>query len=267
MLRLRIVTAVVLAVVFLWAIYDWTAPALGAFLLLAAFCCAWEWSLLLGIETLRWKVVYAVTVCLVTAILIMVDSVPLLRAMTLLAVLFWITMTVDLLLRPVVAKPESIAWGRLAFATTVLIIAVVSLFWMREIFSAHSVVFVVALVAAADTGAYFCGRAFGKQKLAERISSGKTVEGAIGGVVLAMCLAFVVIVFFPFHDNAMAGLLFFSLVAAVFSIAGDLYVSRAKRTHGVKDSGHLLPGHGGVLDRFDGLLAAVPWMAFALLWL
>jgi len=128
------------------------------------------------------------------------------------------------------------------------------------------VVYIIAVVAAADIGAYFAGKRFGQRKLAVEISQGKTIEGAIGGMLAAIALTVLVAAFYD--GFAVNPIVFFtvSVLAALWSVIGDLFISRAKRTVGVKDSGVLLPGHGGVLDRFDGLLAATPWLVVPLLW-
>jgi phosphatidate cytidylyltransferase len=117
-------------------------------------------------------------------------------------------------------------------------------------------------VATADTGAYVTGRAFGKRKLAPTISSGKTVEGAIGGAVLTTIL---VMAIGPILLNT-GGLvnLGLGLVLSCTAILGDLFISILKRHAGAKDSSHLIPGHGGVLDRFDALLFSAPVAAFYL---
>lgn len=266
MLKLRIMTAVVLAAVALWATYGWPTILFALFLLLATYCCAFEWSSLLNIETMLARLGYAAAVTVVTALVLWLGSTGLMRALSLTAVLCWIAMLIDLMLRPVIARVSDVRAGMGVLATFVLLVSVVALFWIREHHSAHMIVYVIMLVAAADIGAYFAGRRFGRRKLAEQISAGKTIEGAIGGIVLAVVFSVIVLWLYPPGNGSILSLLFFSLVAALYSIAGDLYISRAKRTRGVKDSGQLLPGHGGVLDRFDGLLAAVPWMFFALLW-
>jgi len=119
----------------------------------------------------------------------------------------------------------------------------------------------LAIVWAADSGAYFVGRAFGKHKLAVRISPNKTVEGMFGGLLAALVVAV--------GMGAVAGialadigwLLLVAGLAALASVAGDLFESLLKRHAGVKDSGNLIPGHGGVLDRIDGLLPALPVFA------
>jgi phosphatidate cytidylyltransferase len=119
----------------------------------------------------------------------------------------------------------------------------------------------LAIVWAADSGAYFAGRKFGKHKLSPRISPNKTIEGLIGGIVAGMLVA---VIAAPFIGTKTSALPAVALVAAwtiLFSVVGDLFESLLKRHVGVKDSGHLIPGHGGVLDRIDSVLAALPVFA------
>ncbi|MEI6895898.1 MAG: phosphatidate cytidylyltransferase [Psychromonas sp.] len=128
--------------------------------------------------------------------------------------------------------------------------------------------FVFILVWAADTGAYFCGKFFGKHKLAPNVSPGKTIEGFIGGVVSAMLVAFIASIAFEIPSEKL--MLFFaaSLITTLVSALGDLSESIFKREANIKDSGNLLPGHGGILDRIDSLTAAVPIFTLTyLVWL
>ncbi|MDP6436638.1 MAG: phosphatidate cytidylyltransferase [Gammaproteobacteria bacterium] len=120
----------------------------------------------------------------------------------------------------------------------------------------------VAMVAAADIGAYFTGRRFGQRKLAPRISPGKTWEGLAGGLLCAAVAAL-----FGASMLKLSPLLFAAvgIAIAAVSVIGDLTVSAFKRYAGLKDSGTLLPGHGGVLDRIDGMVAALPVYVVALL--
>lgn len=125
----------------------------------------------------------------------------------------------------------------------------------------------LAIVWAGDTGAYFAGRAFGRHKLAPRISPNKTVEGLLGGMVCALAAA----AFFGWCAGAATDqqpvVLAVALATFLASVIGDLFESLLKRHVGVKDSGDLLPGHGGILDRIDAVLAALPVFALGKLWL
>jgi phosphatidate cytidylyltransferase len=119
----------------------------------------------------------------------------------------------------------------------------------------------LAIVWAADSGAYFAGRAFGRHKLAPRVSPNKTIEGLFGGVVAGMALA---VGAAPFAGATLGQLPYVAIVALwtiLFSVVGDLFESLLKRHVGAKDSSHLIPGHGGVLDRIDSQLAALPVFA------
>jgi phosphatidate cytidylyltransferase len=116
----------------------------------------------------------------------------------------------------------------------------------------------LALVWAADSGAYFAGRRLGRRKLAPTISPNKTVEGAIGGLVAGVAVALAFGAFAGATVAQLPALALVAVVAVLASIVGDLFESLLKRHVGAKDSGNVIPGHGGVLDRLDGVLAALP---------
>ncbi|MEW9676680.1 phosphatidate cytidylyltransferase [Lentibacillus sp. L22] len=119
------------------------------------------------------------------------------------------------------------------------------------------ILYVLFVIWATDTGAYFVGRALGKHKLWPKISPNKTIEGAVGGIVLA-CIVGIIFQLahpFPFAMIAMIGI---TILVSVFGQIGDLVESAYKRHYDVKDSGNILPGHGGILDRLDSLLFVLP---------
>lgn len=117
--------------------------------------------------------------------------------------------------------------------------------------------FLLVVIFSNDTGAYYFGRIFGKHKLYESISPNKTWEGAAGGLFLSLVLSHLFLRLFPFH-KVTADIMILVIVLSVMGQIGDLAESMLKRNHGVKDSGGILPGHGGILDRIDGLLFAIP---------
>lgn len=125
----------------------------------------------------------------------------------------------------------------------------------------------LATVWAADSGAYFAGRTLGKRKLSPRISPNKTVEGLIGGLIagVVVALAFSILAGATPQQLPLVGAV--ALVTVLFSVVGDLFESLLKRHVGVKDSGNLIPGHGGILDRIDAVLAALPVFALGKAWL
>ena len=149
-------------------------------------------------------------------------------------------------------------WPVLAAGVICIAPGTIALIWLRTgAAGLANVLFVLLVVWAGDIGAYLAGRAFGGPRLAPRISPGKTWSGAGGGLLAAMAVAFAFAVSLGPAWRALP-------VAAILSVAaqgGDLMESAIKRGFGVKDSGHLIPGHGGVLDRIDALLTAAPLAA------
>jgi phosphatidate cytidylyltransferase len=117
---------------------------------------------------------------------------------------------------------------------------------------------IMLLIWSADSGAYFAGKTFGRTKLFERISPGKTWEGWIGGTILALVVGWLLGIYFT--DLSLYHWLGIAIIVSVFGVLGDLAESLMKRSLGVKDSGNLIPGHGGILDRFDSLLMVVPFI-------
>ncbi len=142
-----------------------------------------------------------------------------------------------------------------------------SLIWLRDVQLAAGVhagftlvLFVLLAVAATDIGAYFAGKHVGGPKLAPAISPNKTWAGLGGGIGSAAVIGGICAAFMPFPETILGGIVLGALLAIV-SQAGDLFESWTKRRAGVKDSGTLIPGHGGLLDRIDGYMFAVPFMA------
>ena len=127
------------------------------------------------------------------------------------------------------------------------------------------ILLLLLIVWAADTGAYFAGKTFGKKKLAPSISPGKTQAGLLGGLITAALIALLAVKLMPVETIDATRLVLITLVTALVSVGGDLMISLHKRSSGFKDSGNLLPGHGGILDRLDSLLAAAPFFALGML--
>ncbi|SMG62455.1 phosphatidate cytidylyltransferase [methanotrophic bacterial endosymbiont of Bathymodiolus sp.] len=114
------------------------------------------------------------------------------------------------------------------------------------------------LIWAADIAAYFAGKKFGITKLAIEISPGKTIEGMYGALAAAVVMGLCFTLYFGFSALSIIDFVLLSLITVLVSIYGDLFFSVAKRVRGVKDSGTILPGHGGILDRLDSVIAAIP---------
>ena len=169
-------------------------------------------------------------------------------------------------------KHKTVAPFEVAFAFACTL-AITYCFWsMAAIFAmAHGLFYLILMFIFAwvcDTGAYFSGYFFGKHKMAPEISPKKTIEGAIGGIVTTVIISIVACVIFGVVTNATANILVVALLSPVFSFAGmmgDLVASYIKRAAGIKDYGNIMPGHGGVLDRFDSVMMIAPIMYIVIL--
>ena len=128
------------------------------------------------------------------------------------------------------------------------------------------VLYLIFLVAIADSGAYFTGKAFGKNKLAPQLSPGKTREGALGGLAGVLIWSILGAWFFNLPSSDWIYFIGLSVVSGMLSVSGDLFESLIKREAGMKDSGNILPGHGGILDRVDGLIAVLPLFTLGIFW-
>lgn len=246
-----------------------------AVVLLAAAGMAWEWVALCRMAAGRWPGL-GVLVALAVALLVVVTS----RGPGPVGGDGFAS-AVALLVLAGAALPLGLAPGGRAAAAggaTYLGMAVLSLLWLRAdpVAGRGNLVFVMLLVWASDIGAYFVGRAVGGPKLAPRISPGKTWSGSAGGVLAAVLVGLCVAWAFEAWTGAGAGLgagggagggagvavlaraAVVAAVLAAVSQLGDLGESAVKRRFGQKDSGRLIPGHGGLLDRLDGVLAAAP---------
>lgn len=273
MLKTRILTAAVLIALTLSALF-WLPPRGWAAVTLAVVgIAASEWANLAGYSKLAQLLFVAGTVAIGVVLLFAPGSgfrpergwpeaVPLFVCG--IATLFW------LLVAPAWLASGWRVESKLVLALTgalVLIAAWVALVQLQAR-SPGLLLATMAIVWIADTAAYFTGRAFGKRKLAPMISPGKTWEGVYGALGATAVYALVLLWVAPgiIHAGALTPLLLAASVGLVLaltalSVVGDLFKSLLKRQHGVKDSGRILPGHGGVLDRIDALLAVMPPVA------
>jgi phosphatidate cytidylyltransferase len=265
MLKLRVITALILAPLVLSAIFFVPHPVTAAVLGVLVVLGAWEWSAFPGFTRASTRLAYAALVGAATLALwlIGVDDTAL-DVILLLAVLWWV-----LALLWIAFFPGRV--NRIAAALAGPVVLIPAWFALVRL-HAHGpapdgpqlLTFLLLLVVAADVGAYFAGRAFGQHKLAPRVSPGKTWEGVGGGFAGASALA--VGGAFWFELQLLPFVLLCVFVVGV-SVVGDLTESLFKRHAGVKDSGSLLPGHGGILDRIDSLTAAAPFFLLGMQYL
>ncbi|MGI9246597.1 MAG: phosphatidate cytidylyltransferase [Steroidobacteraceae bacterium] len=260
-LHARIVTALLLAAVVI-GVLVWLPPAVAAVLVsVAIFAAGWEWAGFARLTSVPARLAYAACIVLALAAAEALAQDPrwlelLLRA----AAIGWVVAFVWIAIR-------AQSGGRVAAALVGFLVLVPAGIGLEHLVLLHPhgrllLLFLLVLIAAADVGAYFGGRACGRRKLAPHVSPGKTWEGFAFGMLAAAAVGAIGALLFdvPFWP----WLLLCELVALV-SVVGDLTESMFKRHVGLKDSGSLLPGHGGVLDRIDSLTAAAPTFLLGLM--
>jgi phosphatidate cytidylyltransferase len=230
------------------ALFFLPRPWFAALVVLIAAIAGSEWARLCRMKE---KAAWFYAGAMALGFVVLYNTTPT-QPIFLIAGLFWIVVAPWWLRRGVEQRG-------LAIAGFVVILPAACAF---VVLGALEVLLILILIWIADTGAYFVGRAWGRRKLAPSISPGKSWEGAIGGTVAALVYAIILGTFI--EGLLWVPYLLAAALLAVLSIVGDLFESAAKRHAAVKDSGTLLPGHGGLLDRIDSATAALP--AAALLW-
>jgi phosphatidate cytidylyltransferase len=263
MLRTRILTAVILAGVLLAGLFllspPWAVLAFGAVFTIGA----WEWAGFGALFATAPRVAYAAGI----AVLLLLtwrwteDRAHLLLLLGA-ACVWWVIALLWLSLVPSRHQPALVLLcGLPVLVPAFIALARLQVTTMEFARGPQIVLWLVLMVIFADIGAYFTGRRWGRRKLAPRVSPGKTQEGALGGLSMAALAGWGGAVYFGFPPLAAVG---FGCAVGVFSIIGDLTESMFKRAAGLKDSGALLPGHGGLLDRIDSVTAAAPLYALGL---
>jgi phosphatidate cytidylyltransferase len=270
MLKQRVLTGIVLVALMLGGLVllppQWFLACMGLVILLGA----WEWTRLAGLQRPLARGAYVALVLLAMPLLWLQDDAQ--RRLLLVAGCLWWVYAYFLVRR----YPELGALWRQSWLPAVAGLLVLLPGWSALVALTASgqhvalILLLLGMVAAADIGAYFSGRAFGHYKLAPQVSPNKTWEGFCGGM-LCSCLVAVAFVAFTDIGSPLTAQLLLKVVAAALSVAvvsvvGDLFESMLKRMAGVKDSGTLLPGHGGVLDRIDSIAAALPLFTVTLSW-
>lgn len=272
MLKQRMITALLLVPLVLGALFFLPLKFFALLAALVYLLASREWSAFVTAQPQQWLPLVFCLLLGASLFWVPVEQLwiphlhPLLMGVLWAAVSWWLLGLVLVLRYPHSARVWSHSpWLKSLFGLVTLIPFFWSLvairgyhFYHDPMMGAWILLFVMGLVWAADSGAYFFGKAFGKHKLAPKVSPGKTIEGMLGGLFTASLLAVGVTWSMDFVPVKMGVVLLCSLLAVLASVLGDLTESMFKREAGIKDSGTLLPGHGGVLDRIDSLTAALP---------
>ena len=280
MLKQRIITALILAPAAISAIFYLPIMYFAALLVVIMAIGAWEWGPLMGFETKTRRICFvATTVVLIGCIWALVSPDNLwisenqlheyVLALLWLAVAWWLFSAFLMFSYPNASgfwsKHRSVrgVFGWLTLVPTWLAFIAIRTndYQVDSYHGAQLLMFLFLMVWSADVGAYFVGKACGKNKLMPNVSPGKTVEGFLGGVVFACLLIVIAAYQLSWNSEQIITILLVTVLITTVSVLGDLNESMFKRQAGVKDSGSILPGHGGILDRIDSLTATAPVFA------
>ncbi|MCW3149059.1 phosphatidate cytidylyltransferase [Stutzerimonas stutzeri] len=265
MLKQRIITAAILLPTAIVGFFLLDGIAFALFIGLVVTLGAWEWARLAGFSDQSVRVAYAAFVALLLVVLYRLPGLApwLLTA----AVFWWMAATALVLGYPASSRFWGGAYGSLLIGLLILLPAWQALVILKQWPSGNWLILgVMVLVWAADIGAYFSGKSFGRRKLAPAVSPGKSWEGLVGGLLTSLALTLAVGLYRGWSSRELVLALLGAALVVLVSVIGDLTESMFKRNAGIKDSSQLLPGHGGVMDRIDSLTAAIPLFA-VLLWL
>jgi phosphatidate cytidylyltransferase len=258
----RVVTGMILALAVFGAIAFVNSELLAVLVLIMLLVGGWEWANLVGIQNNAARAGYLILTAAACAAVVWFAP---LNLVAIYAGTAWWTFVVVLLsfIRHVPHGASPLHYLLKAAGPPVLAVLLASIYWIHQQ-GWQWLFYLVLLTSLADTGAYLSGKTFGKRKLAPELSPGKTLEGLFGALLFSGVAAAAAGKIFglPLGDGVYLVLL--SLLVVVVSVFGDLFESLLKRAAGAKDSGHILPGHGGILDRVDSLTAAAPVFALGL---
>jgi phosphatidate cytidylyltransferase len=281
MLLQRIITALILVPLVVLAVFQLPLEYFSLLVGLITLLAAWEWTNLVGINSPLKRGLFLLALILPmlwlhfwTQFLELASQVldwpdirdysGALEWLVIAPVLFWILSMILIRNTPAgVLKLEMRTRYKALIGWLVLMAMWLFLTRLRAFYGAELTLYFLVLIWAADIAAYFTGKKFGKTKLSPEISPGKTVQGMYGALIAGAVWAMVFIGYYGYRDGftwmRVSDFVLLSVLTVLISIYGDLFFSVVKRQCGVKDTGSILPGHGGILDRIDSLIAAIPF--------
>jgi phosphatidate cytidylyltransferase len=266
MLKHRLITAAILIPLLLLAIWFLPPRWFALFVGILVLGAAWEWSGLLKTKKIVCR--YGFTVCVALAMIVSF-FLPMMYLMYV-SIAAWLWATFVVIRYGQGVKSTGIQYGA---AKAVMGVVSLASFWLSVNIlrsfdhGAYILLLALVLVWAVDTGGYFAGRILGRHKLIPQVSPKKTWEGFAGGLTLSVAVVAIVCFSYGLEYKHFLWVLLITVIMCLFAVIGDLFESVLKREADVKDSGKLLPGHGGLLDRIDSLLAALPIFTLGALFL
>lgn len=260
MLKQRLITAIILIPIFVYLVLKLSTPWFALLTLLFVLLGAWEWSSLMEVKSFPKKIIYPIIMLTLLPLSVFISITSLLTV----AFIWWCSTFLLIMTFPENAE----RWGKGVVVRGLMGLLVLIPCW-RAINFIHAnagngpyvLLFLFILIWGADSGAYFVGRKYGKHKLAPFVSPGKSWEGFWGAIATTIVIAIAALIFTKSPLHIYGAAIFLAIITVIFSVVGDLFESMLKRKAGIKDSGVLIPGHGGVLDRIDSLTAAAPVFA------
>ncbi len=265
MLKQRILTAVPLAALVIWGILTQPEQVIFYALVFVMTIAGWEWSALSGISNKAGRAGYAIAiVALVFVARKLIDANPsALPVVLLLSVIIWLFAIFHMFNKG--PQPVSQSFSGIKFISG-FVILIPPVFALLLIWGQSNIwlFYCLSIVWVADIGAYFSGKKFGKNKLAPNISPGKTKEGLYGAVFATAVYSVLAGFYFELQVIEQLMLIIITVLTTFISVAGDLFISLLKREKNLKDTGNILPGHGGILDRIDSILSSAPFIALLL---
>ncbi|MEC9218863.1 MAG: phosphatidate cytidylyltransferase [Pseudomonadota bacterium] len=282
MFKQRMATALILAFGFVWVTTFSSSFFFALFISLIVLVASWEWGEFIGLKHGHQKIGYfSVVAFIIMSLFMLLEITPKTQSISSVSVsiilalgfLFWLITLPLLKYYPRNANKWSNKLKIAVMGILTLLPAWVGMVQLKYVLvEGYFVLGLVAMVAAVDSGAYFIGKQFGHEKLAPHLSPNKTWEGALGGFVL--CLLVNLLLVWLLHNFLLTLngwqimlLVLLSFGVTFFDVIGDLFISMLKRNRAIKHSGFLLPGHGGVLDRIDGLIAVIPGFVLTVLFM
>ncbi len=270
MLKQRVLTALVMSLILVLAVLKLPTLYFAMFMTVVIALGAWEWAKLSGYKNPATRIVYAALIACLCGFLYRYADVALKQQIVLLSVVCWLFGFACI----IAYQKGFSSLPRQPFIRAFMGVLVMIPAWLSVIML-HSlqgkglrlILFLFVLIWVADSAAYFAGRRWGKNRLANRVSPGKSWEGAIAAIVASLLVGFGYAIWQEMDAYRILSFSVLSIIIVICSIMGDLFESLVKRTANIKDSGTLLPGHGGIMDRIDSLTAASPIFFMGLLWL
>ena len=257
MLKSRILTAFVLITVFIPALLSFSAQAWAIAMLLLSLLALYEWGALIKLKQAELVAYIAVAAILGALVLLLSKTYGVYQFSSKSLIVFIFSAIFWILVAPIWLSKRFVITNK--WLMTLLGLLLIAPLWLALIFARDSdprfLLMMLSTIWIADSAAYFAGKNFGKHKLAPDISPGKTWEGVFGALVGVTLFGLVLRFSFNIRELELFPLLW---LMAILGVIGDLFESLMKRQANLKDSGNLLPGHGGILDRIDGLISSLP---------